>query len=293
MVDPVTLNYIPSSAASKQGGIDVFAKLTGSPATAGLVSAGAACDVLILHLARKRLRARSVPATTMQQQVQPDSIKNASASKRLVFWAADNFSQQVTHRTLIVAFVASVGLGCGAIKCRKCKSDRNSLREAKFFPLKSREQDEPDAEPKSRNWFTSIPGKDLRRTRSDLGSPRASVWEDRPSGRPVVSVKSLRPRHPVASIDDEPEEEDSTGIDRGAAPGSRGFVAQQTADVERVLQFFRMNTEGQLHMLDEEGLEQMNRESQVVPDGLVHLCTEELERQIQRNPLAPRAWSIT
>jgi len=43
----------------------------------------------------------------------------------------------------------------------------------------------------------------------------------------VVPVKSLMRKHPVASTDDEPEDEDSAGSDRGAAPGSSGFVAQQ------------------------------------------------------------------
>jgi len=293
MVDPVTQGFISPSVALKQGGGNMFAKLTGLPiqATLGLVSAGAACDMLVFHLVRKQLCARSHPST-VQQQVQPDSASQA----------ANKFPQQVVHqlvqlplRVSIVAFAALVGLGCGASRRRKRKLDSKNLREGKFLPLKSMEQDEPDAEPKRRTWWTSIPGKDLRRTMSDLlgTSPTASVWESRKNSRPVVPMKSILPRHPVASIDDEPEEEDSAGIDRGSAPGSRGFVAQQKAEVERVIQFFRMNTEGQLHLLNEEGLEQLNRESQVVPPGLVHSNTAELERQIQRNPVVPRAWSVT
>jgi len=52
----------------------------------------------------------------------------------------------------------------------------------------------------------------------------------------VVPVKSLMRKHPVASSDDEPEDEDSAGSDRGAAPGSSGFVAQQAREAVEIQQ---------------------------------------------------------
>merc|ERR1719458_343038 len=102
-------------------------------------------------------------------------------------------------------------------------------------------------------------------------------------------MKALMPKHPVASTDDEPEDEDSAGSYRWAAPGSHGFVAQQTAEVERVLQIFRMNTEGQDHFVDEEALQQRNQEREVVPSGLVRACTGQIENQLfHKDPAAKR-----
>jgi hypothetical protein len=134
------------------------------------------------------------------------------------------------------------------------------LLEKKFMPRK--EQDEPDAEPR---------GRDLRRSMSDV-----SGKSRRQSSHPVIPLKALMRKHLVASIDDEPEHEDCTGA---AYPGCQGFVAEQTAEVERVMEIFRMDTEGQVRLVDEERLEQLDRERKVVPDGIVHSCAEGLEHK--------------
>jgi len=164
-----------------------------------------------------------------------------------------------------MVLIALASLGCvscdvrlsGAGRRRKQKLDKKNFWEENVVPLKYQEQDEPDAEPKGRNGGMSIPGNELT--------------------LPIVPMKALMPKHPVTSTDDGPQDL--------AAPGSDGFVAQQTAEVERVLHIFRMNTEGQVHLVDEEGLEQQNRESRVVPTGLVRSCTVGLEGKIQQNPL--------
>lgn len=54
-------------------------------------------------------------------------------------------------------------------------------------------------------------------------------------------------------------------------------------EVERGFQMFRIHTERQP---EEEGLEQLNRERQVVPDGLVRSRVGGLERKLQQNPLS-------
>lgn len=294
MLDPITQGFISPEVALKhtnlQGGSNVLMKLTSSPArtAAGFVSAGVTCDMLFPFV-RKRLRARS--ATTMQQQVQPDSVKHTFWAEQVAFWAASSSPQQVFNqllqlprRTLIVALVAFIGFGCaswGASRRRKRKLDMRNFREGRFVPLNSMEQDEPDAEPKGIRWWTSIPGDDLRRSMSDLNGtfPTASIWRKKQNSRLVLPVKSL---------DDEPEEEDSVGVDRRAVPGDDGFVAQQAAVVECAVQFFRMNTDVQLPLADEYAFEQPHLDSRVVPAGLVRSSTAELERQIQRNPLVPR-----
>jgi len=277
----------------------------------GVVSAGTTCDLLMLHLVRKRQRARLIQAT-MQQQPQPDSVKNTSWGDRLVTLAANKLPPQVAqrlhqlpHTVLVMILIAFVGLGfvsrdvrlSGTNRRRKQKLDKKNIWKEKLVPIKHMELDEPDAEPKGsswwrsipdanpkgRNWWTSIPGNYLRRTTSDVNGTSSK------SSDPVVPMKALMPKHPVASTDDEPEDEDRTGSYRCAAPGSCGFVAQQTADVERVLQIFRMNTEGQVHLVDEEGLEQQKLESQVVPNGLVRSCTVGLECKIEQKPLRSRS----
>jgi len=119
-----------------------------------------------------------------------------------------------------------------------------------------------------------------------------SMTSTRQSSHPVVPLKALMPKHQVESTDDEPKDEDSTDSYCWAAPGSRGFVAQQTTKDECDLQIFRMNTEGQLHLVDEEGLEHRNRESQIVSNGILRLYTQGLERKIQQqNPLTSKSKS--
>jgi len=237
----------------------------------------------------------------MQQQVQPDSVKSTSWVDRLVIWAVNKLPLQVGQRldklpygTRLMVLVAVLSLSCVSwdvrltSKRRKHTPKKKNLGEEKFVPLKYTEQDEPDAEPKGRNLWTSIPGNDLRRTMSDM-----SGKSPKQSSHPVVPMKALMPKHPVASTDDEPEDEDYTGNHCWAAPGSHGFVAQRTAEVECVLQIFRMNTEGQFQLVDEEGLEQKNRERQFVPNGLVRSCTLGLERKIQEeNPLRSKSKSL-
>lgn len=293
----------------------MFAELTGSPIPAtcqvGLVSVGATCDVLMLHLLRKRLRARSLPSATMHQKVRPDFVETTSRADGIRSWAAKKLPPQVVQRliqlpprTLVTVFVAFVALGCapfgmrlrGASRRRKRKIDNNkTLVEEKFVPLTYTDQDEPDAEPKNRTWWTSNAGNAFRRTTSDTDSVR----NGRQCCRPVVPAKSLMPeqsvvpvkalvrKRPVASTDDEPEDEDSAGSDRGAAPGTRGFVAQQAAEVERVVTILNKKKEGQIHLVDQEGVEQLNRQTQVVPDGLVRSYTVEFERQTSTKPPAP------
>jgi len=279
----------------------MFARLTGPSLTSkvcqlGLVSAGATCDMLMFHLARKRQRARSHPFTTMQQQVQPDSVKSTSWGDQLATWAVNRLPQQVVrrmdqlpHRTLVmVLLIVFVNLGRVSrdvrLRRRRHKLDKKNWEE-KSMLLSYTEQDEPEAE---NCW--SIPGNDWRRT-----TIAPSTTSPRQSSHPVVPAKALMPKHPVASTDDEHEDEDSTDSYCRAAPGSRGIVAQQTAKVESVLQFFRMSTEGQLHLEfeDEEGLEQQSRERQVVPDGFVRSYTLGLERKIQQQqPLMSKSMSL-
>jgi len=278
----------------------MFARLTGPSLTSkvcqlGLVSAGATCDMLMFHLARKRQRARSPPFTTMQQQAQPDSVKSTSLGDQLATWAVNRLPQQVVrrldqlpHRTLVMLLlIAFVNLGRVSrnvrLRRRKHKLDRK-IWEEKFVPLTYTEQAEPDAE----NWW-GIPGNDWRHTMSD-----PNTTSTRQGSHPVAPAKALTSKHPVASTDDEPEDEDSTDSYCRAAPVSRGFVAQQTAEVESVLQIFRMNTEGQIHLEDEEeGLEQQSRDRRVVPDGFVRSCTLGLERKIQQqNPLMSKTMSL-
>jgi len=263
----------------------------------GVVSAGTTCDLLMLHLVRKRQRARLIQAT-MQQQPQPDSVKNTSWGDRLVTLAANKLPPQVAqrlhqlpHTVFVMILIAFVGFGfvsrdvrlSGTNRRRKQKLDKKNIWKEKLVPIKHMELDEPDAETKGRNWWTSIPGNYLRRTTSDVNGTSSR------SSDPVVPMKAFMRKHPVASTDDEPEDEDRTGSYRCAAPGSCGFVAQQTADVERVLQIFRMNTGGQVHLVDEEGLEQQKLESQVVPNGLVRSCTVGLECKIEQKPLRSRS----
>jgi len=80
---------------------------------------------------------------------------------------------------------------------------------------------------------------------------------------PLVGVKS----YPTAITDDEEEDEDS-------------------AEDLPVFHMFRIDTEGQHHP------GQVNRERQIVPDGLECLCTWELD-QIHHNPFTPRKVSLT
>jgi len=120
-----------------------------------------------------------------------------------------------------------------------------------------------------------------------------SATSARQSSHLVVPLKALMPKHPVASTDDEPEDEDSTDSYCWATPGNRGFLTQQTAKVECDLQFFRMNTEGQLHLVVEMGLEQQNCESQIASNGLLRLYTLGLERKIQQQkPLKSKSKSF-
>jgi len=296
MVDPISQSIIPLSAGltqrNPQGGVNMCAKLTASSLKSkvcelGFISAGTVGDIMMLHLVRRRLRSRLHQATRVQQQVHPQSIESSSWGDRLVSWAANKLPKHVVqrldqwpHKALVMVLVAFVSLGfvswdvrlSGASRRRKQKPDKKKL-----VPLKDTEQDEPDAEPTGRNWWTTIPGNDFRRCTSDLSGTSTAQSSD-----PVVPVKALKPKYPVPSTDDEPEDEDGTGSHCWSAPGSNGFVAQQTAEVERTIQIFRMHTEGQVHLLDEEGLEQQKRESQVVPNGLVRSCTGGLEDKIQR-----------
>jgi len=220
----------------------------------------------------------------MQQHVQPNSVESTFWGERLVTWAVSNLPQhvgqrldQLPHRTLVMVLVAFVSLSSascmrssGASRRRRKKPDNKNLWGEKFVPLKYTEQDEPDAEPKG----------DLGHATSYL-----SGTSTRQSSHPVVPLKALMPKHPVPSTDDEPEDEDCTRTYCWAAPGTLGFVAQQTAEVECVVQIFRMNTEGHVHLVDEERMEQKRRESQNVPNRFVRSCTLGLERKIQQNPL--------
>ena len=186
MVDPISQSFIPPSVAltqgDSQGGGSMFTKLTGSSMTSkvcqlGLVSTGATCDMLVIHLMRKRQRARVPRAATAQQQVQPASGKTASWGDRLVIWVLDKLPRQVVqrmslmqHRALIMVLVALVGLGFVSWDLRRSAASRRWKQKPvnkKFVPLKSMEQEEPDAEPLSRNWRTCGPGNELRRCTSD------------------------------------------------------------------------------------------------------------------------------
>jgi len=178
------------------------------------------------------------------------------------------------HKTLVMAFVAFVGLGCafGCVwnKLRKRKPDKKTLWEAKLVPLKYEEQAELDAEPQGRNWWTSIADNAARRTTNDPSGTSPPI-----SSCPAVLAKVLMPAHPLVGVksyptaitDDEEEDEDS-------------------AEDLPVFHMFRIDTEGQHHP------GQVNRERQIVPDGLECLCTWELD-QIHHNPFTPRKVSLT
>lgn len=234
----------------------------------GLISAGVTCELLAHHLARRRLRARSFPSAAVQQHSSKGN--HTSWADRLVSWAKGKVPQlrvqrldQLSHRSVILVLVFVAVLGSlrlsGARRRRKQKAADN-IREDTFVPLKYMERDEPDAEPERKDWWTSMLAKDVRQ---------------------VVPRKELLLKHPVPpSIGAEPEDEESTA--RASWPLHQGFVARRKAEVERVLQIFRMDTEGQVRLVDEEKLEQLDRERQVVPNGQVRSCAQGLEHKIQR-----------
>jgi len=272
-IDPIGQGLVVSSMGSRQLASKQLRPQQGLPVAAsvcrvGLASVGATCDMVVLYLLRRRLRGLSPPSTTTQQQEQPASVKNTA-------WLDQKLHAQglvqLPPQALVTVLAAVVGLGCaawgvrlnGAGRRRKQNLHKKIIQNEEFVPPAYAERDEPDAEPSGGNWWTSIPEKKL----SDTASSRLQK----------VTVKSLARKHKVKSTDDEPEDEDAAGNECMASPGSHGFVGQQTADVERVLQIFRMHTEGQVHLVDEEVLEQRNRESGVVPNGLVRANTFKLE----------------
>jgi len=283
----------------------MFRKLIESPVTANacqvrLASAGVTCDMLMVYLVRRWLRSRSLPAAATRQEEQLESVKNTSWLDQNMGWALNKLQAQglvqEPPRNLVKPLAAVLGLGCAAWGLRLSAANRRRKQnfqkkkhlDEKFVPLTSAEQDEPDAEPKRRSRWTSMLGTLGEAFRHDASSSPSETCETQ--GRPPkVAVKSLARKRLVKSTDDEPEDEDNVGSERAAVPGSRGFVGQQTAEVERVLQIFRMNTEGQVHLVDEEALQQRNQEREVVPSGLVRACTGQIENQLfHKDPAAKR-----
>jgi len=256
----------------------------------GLATAGAAFDMVMLYLVCKGIRVRSCPAIATQQRARPDSMQVPRGLANMMGRAV----LPARSLALVTTLVAFICMGCaswgvrlsGASRRRKRRSHTKKPWDEKFVPRTY--QDEPDVEPSGRSWWwTSIFEDDgLSRTASSLSGSSISNSIDAQSRLPIVPLKSLVRQHKVKSTDDEPEDEDSAGIEWGAIPGSPGFVGQQTAEVERVLQISRMHTEGQVHLVDEEGLEQRRRESEVVPDGIVLACTGKIERQVHKDSVA-------
>jgi len=288
VLDPMTFGFVPAvpvvAKANMQGG-SMLERMVGSHPVAsacqvGLVSAGAACDMMMLHLVRSRIRARSSPSAAAPQQLQPPTVeKPMKPSHRFVRWAAQRLPHQVREHMLqlplITAFVAFIGLCCASKRRRQLKlksvQDKqfeNNKFETNFVPRKYQEHEEPDAEPQ------------LRRGNSDLSQTSRYSSKVANDGRPLVPAKMLLPTRRVASAANNPEDKDVMDNSHGPVPGTAGFVAEQTAEVERVLQIYRMYTEGSVQLVDEEGTEELIRQSQVVPGGLVRSATSDLERKI-------------
>jgi len=296
MVDPVALGIVPAVPAtdkSRMQGGSMFEWMTGPPhiATAcqvGLASAGVACDMLMLHFVRSRRRAHLHSLAAAPRQLQPPT-----PFKPMKFIHG---CMQLPHMFGVAALVAFAGLCCASWGARRSgvsrrhrqlKPAKKNKFEDKLVPWNYQEPEEPDAEPRVRNGRSSKLGTNLRHSSSNL-SLRMHA-----NGRvPLVPVTMLSPNRPVASATDEPEGEDFMGSCHGPVPGTAGFVAEQTAEVERVLQIFRMHTEGSVQLVDEDGIEELTRKSQVVPGGLVRSCTVDLERRIESNPLLPRRVSF-
>jgi len=299
MVDPFALGLVPAvpvmDKSGMQGG-NVFEWMTGSPHVAvacrvGMASAGVACDMLMLHFVRNRLREKraQLPASAAAPRpLQPPTPFKPMTSIHL--WRK--------HRQIfgVAALVAFIGLCCASWGARRAgasrkrrqqKSAKKNKFEDKLVPWSDQEHEEPDAEPRVRNGRSSKLGTKLRHS-SSSSSPRSQANDRVPS----VPVTWLSPNRPVASAADEPEGEDFMGSCHGPVPGTAGFVAEQTAEVERVVQIFRMHTEGSVQLVDEDGNEELTREGRVVPSGLVRSCTVDLERRIQSNPPLPRRVSF-
>jgi len=263
----------------------------------GPVSAGVVCDMLMLYIVQSRLRAHTTPSAAVPSQLQPPTpVKPMKFIHRDMRWSAQVFPHQMGERVLqlphmfvVTALVAFVGLCCASRGARmagvskrpwQSKAAKKNKFEDKLVPWKYQEHEEPDAEPRVRNGKSSKLGTNLMRSRSDFCLPSQAN-----DGVPLVPVKMLAPKCPVASATDEPENQDFMGSGHGPVPGTAGFVAEQTAEVERVLQIFRMHSEGSAQLVDEDGIEELTRELQVVPDGLVRSCTVELERRIEERVL--------
>jgi len=263
MLDPMSYGFIPPSPALKQTTGNLLAQLAGLHETA--IACQATSDMLMFHLVRKRLRACSLPSTTMQQQVQPDSVKNTSRADQIVAWAVERLPPQVVDRlvqlprkTPVKVFVAFVGLGCALVgvgcaswgmrsRRRRRKPDKQTIWKKEFVPLKYMDelsvtsQDELDAEPKSKDWWLSIPDTDARFTMNDLSGTSSSKSVQRirqSSSCPPVPLQSL-----LRKDDD-------------------------TAEVGEAFRIFRMSTKGQVDWVDEEA------------DGLERSCIGEMPRRV-------------
>mmetsp|Transcript_7359 Transcript_7359/g.13585 ORF Transcript_7359/g.13585 Transcript_7359/m.13585 type:complete len:312 (-) Transcript_7359:132-1067(-) len=302
-VDLITFGIVPGipvfDKSGMQGG-NVFQWTTGSPDVAavyqeGLISvAEAACSMLMLHTLRGHLRTHSPPSAAVPQQLQPPTlVKRMHLTRGFMQGVAQRLPYQMFVVTALMAFA---GLCCaswggrltGAAKRRKrrnqLKSEKKNKFEDRFLPLKYQEHENLDAEPGVRNWWSSKAGTDLGRISSDCSfksQGNSSMLTHGP--RPLVHAKNVLPKLPVASATHEPEEEDVVGNGHGPIPGTVGFVAEQTAEVERALEIFRMCTEGSVQLVDEDRIYEMIRESQVVPDGIVRSCAVDLERRIDRS----------